>query len=193
MDTLFPMRLSRRNAVAAGAAAVASVGLATGTARARMQRSVTSGGGIAGGGLIEGPDAALHFALSGSRFELDGEDEPQLFGRFQLLDPLQNLSMESGEISFYGQIEGDDDNARELHGLLAVTQDGTETGIFPFVLRAVAGGAPGPEGDSLTLSVGSQAAATPTAPTLTGDDFAYELSGNLASGDLILLDFTFDE
>lgn len=192
MDTLFPMRLSRRNAVAAGAAAMAGIGITAGATRAARQRAVTSGGGIAGGGLIEGPDGGVHFVLSGSRFTLD-DDSVQLFGVFQLLDPVQNVSLASGEISFYGQAAGAPDDTRELHGLLTVSQDGDETGPFPFVLTAVVAGTPGPEGDSLTLSVGSTAAATPAATAPSDGDFVYELSGNLASGDLTLLDFAFDE
>ncbi|MBA3415915.1 MAG: hypothetical protein H0U10_11895 [Chloroflexia bacterium] len=189
MDTLFPMRLSRRNAVAAGAAAMAGIGLTAGATRAAKQRAVTSGGGIAGGGLIEGPDASFHVVLSGSRFTLE-DDDVALFGFLQLFDPAQNLSMTSGEIRFYGQPDGAPDDTRELRGLITVTESGVETGSFPFVLTAVVAGAPGPEGDSLTLAVGA-AAATPDAAST--DDFAFELSGNLVSGDLTLLTFAFDE
>lgn len=192
MDTLFPMRLSRRNAVAAGAAAMAGIGITAGVTRAGSQRSITSGGGIAGGGLIEGPDAAVHFVLAGSRFTLDDDDTAQ-FGFLQIFDPSQNLSMTSGEISFYGQPDGAADDTRELHGLITVTQDGDETGPFPFVLTAVVAGTPGPEGDSLTLVISSDAAATPTATAPSDADFAFELNGNLTSGDLSLLDFEFPE
>lgn len=192
METLFPMRLSRRNAVAAGAAAMAGIGITASSTRAMRQRAVGSGGGIAGGGLIEGPDASVHVVLSGSRFIMD-DDSVQLFGFFQLLDPSQNLSLTSDEISFYGQVEGDADDVRELHGLLTVTQDGEATGAAPFVLRAVVAGTPGPEGDALTLTVGASAAATPTSTTPSNEDFIYELNGSLASGDLTLLEFDFPE
>src|SRR5688572_10030176 len=192
MDTLFPMRLSRRNAVTAGAVALAGVGVAAGSARAIRQRSITSGGGIAGGGLIEGPDASVHFVLSGSSFELEDESV-ELFGILQLTDPDQGLSMTSTEISFYGQVEGAPDDTRELHGLISVSQDDENLGEFPFVLKATVAGSPGPDGDSLELTVGADAAATPTATEPSTDDFSYALSGDLTAGDITLLLFEFPE
>jgi hypothetical protein len=194
MDTLFPMRLSRRNAVAAGAVALAGAGVAvsSGSARAIRQRAISSGGGIAGGGLVEGPDASAHFVLSGSRFSLE-DDSVELFGFLQLTDPDQNLSMTSTEISFYGQVEGEPDDTRELHGLIAVSQDGENLGEFLFVLKAVVAGSPGPDGDSLELTVGAAAPATPTATEPSTDDFSYALSGDLTAGDITLLLFEFPE
>jgi hypothetical protein len=192
MDTLFPMRLSRRSAVAAGAVALAGVGVTAGSAAPLRQRAITSGGGLAGGGLIEGPDASVHVVVSGSRFVLE-DGGVMLFGFLQLNDPDMNLSMTSGEISFYGQVEGEPDDTRELHGLIAVTQDGEELGEFLFVLKATVAGSPGPDGDSLELIVGADAPATPTATDPTGDDFSYALSGDLTAGDMTLLTFEFPE
>ncbi len=190
MDTLFPMRLSRRNAVTAGAVALAGVGVATGSARALRQGAISSGGGIAGGGLIEGPDASVHFVLSGSRFTLEDGAISQ-FGSLQILDPDQNLSMTATEISFYGQVDGEPDDTRELHGLIAVTQDGENLGEFLFVLKATVAGSPGPDGDSLELTVGADAPATPTATEPSTDDFSFALSGELTAGDITLLVFEF--
>ena len=190
MDTLFPMRLSRRNAVTAGAVALAGVGVATGSGRALRQGAISSGGGIAGGGLIEGPDASVHFVLSGSRFTLEDGAVSQ-FGSLQILDPDQNLSMTATEISFYGQVDGEPDDTRELHGLIAVTQDGENLGDFLFVLKATVAGSPGPDGDSLELTVGADAEATPTATEPSTDDFSFALSGELTAGDITLLVFEF--
>ena len=190
MDTLFPMRLSRRNAVTAGAVALAGVGVATGSARALRQGAISSGGGIAGGGLIEGPDASVHFVLSGSRFTLEDGAISQ-FGSLQILDPDQNLSMTATEISFYGQVDGEPDDTRELHGLIAVTQDGENLGEFLFVLKATVAGSPGPDGDSLELTVGADAPATPTATEPSTDDFSFALTGDLTAGDITLLVFEF--
>ena len=190
MDTLFPMRLSRRNAVTAGAVALAGVGVATGSTRALRQGAISSGGGIAGGGLIEGPDASVHFVLSGSRFTLEDGAISQ-FGSLQILDPDQNLSMTATEISFYGQVDGEPDDTRELHGLIAVTQDGENLGEFLFVLKATVAGSPGPDGDSLELTVGADAPATPTATEPSSDDFSFALTGELTAGDITLLVFEF--
>ncbi len=192
MDTLFPMRLSRRNAVAAGAVALAGAGIAAGSVSAGRQRAISSGGGIAGGGLVEGPDASVHFVLAGSRFALEGDEVAQ-FGSLQLTDPDQSLSLTSTEISFYGQVEGEPDDTRELHGLISVSQDGENLGEFPFVLKAVVAGSPGPDGDSIELTVGSDAPATPTATEPSGDDFSYALNGGLTAGDITLLIFEFPE
>jgi hypothetical protein len=192
MDTLFPMRLSRRNAVTAGAVVLAGVGVTTGSAAPLRQKAITSGGGIAGGGLIEGPDASVHFVLSGSRFTLE-DDGVELFGFFQLNDPDQNLSMTTTEISFYGQVDGEPDDTRELHGLIAVTQDDEDLGEFLFVLKATVAGTPGPDGDSIELTVGADASATPTASEPSDDDFSYSLSGDLTAGDMTLLTFEFPE
>ena len=101
--------------------------------------------------------------------------------------------MTSTEISFYGQVDGAPDDTRELHGLISVSQDGTNVGEFPFVLKAVVAGSPGPDGDSLELTVGADAPATPTATEPSADDFAYALSGDLTAGDLTLLIFDFSE
>lgn len=192
MDTLFPMRLSRRNAVAAGAVALAGVGVTVGSAAPLRQKAITSGGGIAGGGLIEGPDASVHVVLSGSRFVLEDEGV-ELFGFFQLHDSNLNLSMTSTEISFYGQADGDPDDTRELHGLLAITQGGEDLGEFHFVLKATVAGTPGPDGDSLDLTVGADAPATPTTADPSGNDFSYALNGGLTAGDMTLLSFEFPE
>ena len=116
-----------------------------------------------------------------------------LFGFLQLTDPDQTLSMTSTEISFYGQVDGAPDDTRELHGLISVSQDGENLGEFPFVLKAAVAGSPGPDGDSLELTIGADAAATPTATEPSADDFAYALSGDLTAGDITLLIFEFTE
>lgn len=187
METLFPMRLSRRGAMAAGAAAVAGVTLTSSAALAVAQRAVSSGGGLAGGGAIQGPDADVNFVVSGSRFEL--EDETLFFGRLQLTDAAQGVSLESVEISFYGPIDGGPENARELQGLAAVEGNGVQ----PFVLHVEVGEAGAAESNTVTLSVGAQAAATPTVGTPSPVEFAYELNGTLSSGGLVLLTFDFGE
>jgi hypothetical protein len=156
------------------------------------QGAISSGGGIAGGGLIEGPDASVHFVLSGSRFDLEDGSVAQ-FGFLQLIDPNQGLSLTSTEISFYGQVDGAPDDTRELHGLVAVSQDDANLGEFPFVLKATVAGSPGPEGDFIELMVGADAPATPTTSEPSTEDFAYALSGDLTAGDITLLIFEFPE
>ena len=114
-------------ATAIGGAVLAGAGLGERSRRTVAQRSaISSAGGIAGGGLIEGPDASVHFSLFGNGLPL-GEDEAMIFsGQVQLADPLIGLRMESVTIDEYGPIDGDDENARQLRGTMRVTMGDTD-------------------------------------------------------------------
>jgi hypothetical protein len=189
--------MTRRAAVSAaaiGGAAIVGAGLGTRTNRAlaaARQRSVTSTGGIAGGGLLEGPDASVHFSLFGTRVPLgEGDAEEMIFsGRVILVDPLQGWRMESVEVTSYGPIEGDDENARELRGTMAVTM-GEATAEYPFVLRALDGGGPTEGEDTLTLAVGAAAEDAEGGAT---DVFSYELNGTVSAGDITLVEVALAE
>ena len=184
---------SRRRVVGAWAGALAALGL-VGVAAA--QRSVSSGGGIAGGGSVATAEGEAHFSLFGSRFMLEGQDDPVVFGSLRWVDPHWQglgLTLESTEISAYGPIPNPE-NARELRGL--ATANGV--GSHPFVLRMEVAGPPGSGEDMVSLAiidasgtpVALPAAGTPAIDT-QGVDLTYAVSGPLTSGDLELLTFEF--
>ena len=193
MEARMHGRLSRREAMTgvaiSGAAAGAGLGVWFRTGSA--QRAISSTGGIAGGGLIEGPDAAVHFSLFGTRLP-GGEDEEWIFsGKIRLVDPLQAWRMESVEIASYGPVDGEDPNLREFRGTMLVTLEDAEA-EYPFVLRAVDGGGPTEGLDTLTLAVGA-AAATPESGGDELDVFSYELNGTVSAGDITLVEFALAE
>jgi hypothetical protein len=166
---------------------------ARGTAAQRP--AISSGGGIAGGGLIEGPDASVHFSLFATRLPL-GEDEALIIsGRVQLADSSSGMRMESVAVDEYGPIEGDEENARLLRGTMRVTMGDAGTGDadaeYGFVLRAFDGGGPGEGKDTLTLAVGL-AAGTPEAGASGDDAFSYELDGTVSAGDIELVDIALE-
>src|SRR5688500_17583551 len=106
MGTRIGMVITRRQAMTAaiGGAALAGAGLGQTATRVLPQRSVTSGGGIAGGGLLQGPDAVVHFSLFATRLPL-GEDEAVIVsGQVRLHDLQTELRMESVAVTEYGPI-----------------------------------------------------------------------------------------
>jgi hypothetical protein len=183
--------VTRRGALAAAAGGVSltGLGLAIRAKRASAQIAVGSGGGIAGGGLIEGPDAAVQFSLFATRLPLgEGEDEFIVSGKVLLADPLQEWRMESVEVTEYGPVDGEDENLRELRGtMLVTTADGEAE--YPFILRAVDVGGPADGTDTLALSVGGALEGTKG----ESDDFSYELSGAVSAGDIALVEIALEE
>ena len=186
-------RLNRREAVAAaavGGAALVGAGFGLTASRTLAQRAVSSGGGIAGGGFIEGPDAAVHFSLFATRLPLGEDDEVIVSGRVQLHDPLQGWRMESLAVAEYGPVEGEDENLRELSGTMLVTMSEDDEGVeYPFVLRAVDVAGPGEGQDTLTLQVGGALAATPEGGEF---EFSYALNGTVSAGDIELVDIALE-
>jgi hypothetical protein len=170
----------------AGGLGLIAAGLAMRPFRTAAQ-AVGSGGGIAGGGLIEGPDAAVQFSLFATRLPLGEDDAEIVSGKVQLADPLQQWWMESVEVTEYGPVEGEDENLRQLRGTMRVTMAESEA-EYPFVLRATDGGRPGDGEDTLTLAVG---AAVDDAEA-SADDFAYELNGTVSAGDIALVEIALE-
>lgn len=177
--------INRRKALIGGGAAALAASLgARGVAAA--QKGIQSGGGIAGGGVIEIADGGTAtFSVFGSRFQVDGQAEPVFFGSLSWSDS-NGTTLTSTAISAYGPVEGED-AAREMSGTLAMNgEDG-----YAFTIKLVDGGAPGEGKDTVTLTVapaGEGAAATPMAA-----DAAYGADATLTSGDLQLLIFEFAE
>ena len=84
------VRMTRRQAVLASVAAgaLAAVGPVGGSVpHAAAQRSMSGGGGIAGGGVGKTPQGRVQFSLFASRLEVRGEQEPLVFGKVQWVDP----------------------------------------------------------------------------------------------------------
>jgi hypothetical protein len=188
MDARMRAGMTRRGALMAaiGGAALVGGGLGVTTRRALAQRAISSGGGIAGGGLIEGPDAAVQFSLFATRLPLGENDEVIISGRVQLADTLQGWRMESVEVAEYGPVEGEDENLRELRGTMLVKTSEDDEGVeYPFILRAVDIGGPGEGLDTLTLQVGGAVPATPDGGSF---EFSYGLAGAISAGDIQLVD-----
>jgi len=178
------MRITRRQALVAGGmgAALATVPMARQVA---AQRAIQSGGGIAGGGSVEVKGGTAHFSVFGSRFVIEGEEAPLIVGSF-IWTGADDGSLVSSEVTSYGPVDGDD-ASRQMTGTL--TMDGA--GSFPFTLTLTDGGGPGGGDDTVTLTLldsGDNAAPSPAA----GDE-VYTADGPLASGDLQLLTFDFEE
>lgn len=173
-------QLTRRRALLAGGAAVA---LAGAVRHAAAAPSIQSGGGIAGGGVIEVEGGEATFSVFGSRFEVEGQDEPLVFGNLIWADA-NGVRLESSEVTDYGPVEGEE-NARKMMGFL--TMDGK--GRHPFTLELVDNGGPGEGRDRLTLTV--QASDDGDGATPAAGEPVYAAEGEIAAGDLALLDFEF--
>lgn len=174
------MNVSRRNALLGGAAVAAMIPLG---AKAQLAPVIQSGGGIAGGGSIavQGGGTA-NFSIFGSRFEIEGQDQPAFFGSFNLVDS-NDQQISSIEITNYAPVEGEE-NAREMTGF--ATLNGA--GRYPFSLKLVDAGTP-ESGDTVHLAVQPEGPqATPATGAVT-----YGIDGTLETGDLQLLTFDFGE
>jgi hypothetical protein len=179
-------RVNRRHALLGGGAAVALGASFTMRRTAAAQKGIQSGGGIAGGGVIEVADGAqATFSVFGSRFFMDEEPDPIFFGGLTWVDS-RGVALVSTEISAYEPVEGEE-NAREMTGFLTMNGEGNH----PFTLKMVDGGGPGEGMDMITLTVQSPsdvASATPETGAV-----AYAADVVLTSGDLQLLTFEFPE
>lgn len=179
-------QISRRHALLGGGAAIALAVSFTMRGEAAAQRGIQSGGGIAGGGVVEVQDGGeATFSVFGSRFSVDGETDPLFFGSLTWSDT-NDVVLASTEISAYGPVEGEE-NAREMTGFLTMNGEGRH----PFSLKLVDGGGPGEGKDTVTLMVQPPSDAVAATPT-TGD-VAYGADAALTSGDLQLLTFEFPE
>jgi hypothetical protein len=89
------------------------------------------------------------------------------------------FGFEATELSSYGPIEGDLENARLLEGTAKLSTDATQV----FSLRIVDSAGPGAdgEGDTVELTIGP------------ADNHIYEVKTTLTTGDIELLTFTFPE
>lgn len=174
--------LTRRTAIAAPA--VAAVAFGFGVRLAGAQRMATGSGGLAGGGIATGAESEIQFSLFASRLVFEDQADPTLFGKVQWEDLTQQMSLVSVEISAYGPVEGEAENLRELRGTMRVN----ETDEHPFVLRAVDAGAPGSGEDTIALTVGPAALATPSAAA--PEEVIYSVETVVTAGDIQLLDLT---
>ena len=179
---------TRRTALGVSAAALAALGLGAAPAATAAQRAATGSGGLAGGGLATDGEGEAQFAVFASRILFAGDDEPTILGRVQWVDKGRGMVMESTAVTAYGPIP-DQENARELRGTMRV--NGTDG--YPFVLRAVDAGPPGSGQDTIDLTVGAAALATPgTSPDpatpAPATDLTLTIAATVTIGDLQLLD-----
>src|SRR6188508_1810712 len=99
------IRITRRNTVLGGgvaAALLAAPGLRP--AASAIQRSIQSGGGIAGGGVVKTEQGEAHFSVFGSRFVVEDQDEPEIFGSLIWTDS-EGTKLVSTEVTDYGPVE----------------------------------------------------------------------------------------
>jgi hypothetical protein len=174
--------LSRRGALAIGAAGAAALAALPHGVRAQHPSVIQSGGGIAGGGAISLTiGTRVVFSVFGSRFVTDEGDAPVILGNL-LVTSSDGQQLASVEITDYAPIGGEE-NARQMTGFASV--DGK--GRLPFSLKLIDGGTPGAGKDHVQLTVKSDSAdATPSA-----DASAWDIDAVLEDGDLQLIDFNF--
>jgi hypothetical protein len=186
--------LVSRRAALLGGAATAAVGL--GSIRRASAQVIRTGGGIGGGGLVKASEeqARAHFSLAASRFELESGDEFAFAGAFQWVDNSADIRIVSQTIEFYGPVEGEADNYREVRGTAKIwslddetwsTPDTSSGEIHSFLVQATdSGDGPGTGNDEIAVFIGDEGAEDPTADPL------YTLSGKIDSGDIEIFEFT---
>lgn len=170
------LTVNRRSAMLGATGALALLALSATAGKAAPSRAIQSGGGVAGGGTIAVGDTTATFSVFASRFTIEGEDQPLLFGSINWMDA-SGFGFTATEVEIYGQVEGDVDTAREIEGTAKLT-DGAEQ---PFRLYVVERGGLGVGGepDDIGLTVGP------------ADNTVYRAKGKLATGDILLIPFTF--
>jgi hypothetical protein len=182
--------VSRRNAIAFGG--VAALAALSAPDRAAAVPSIQSGGGLAGGGsvAVQGGGEA-NFSVFGSRFVVDGQTEPLIFGSLIWADS-NGVELSSVKVVDYGPAGGDP-NARRLEGFATLNGEGNH----PFTLMLFPEAGPGKGADRVQLKV---LAALPSPATPEGAaspnaaaEPVYSSDDALKSGDLQLLTFDFPD
>src|SRR4051794_15831198 len=113
---------SRRQTLLAGAGAAAlAAGLAS--ERSAQAQVIRTGGGIAGGGEVKETGQRAHFSVFASRFQGGELKEPVFIAQFQWVDGSKKVKIVSADIEFYGPVDGQDKNFRELRGTATLNDE----------------------------------------------------------------------
>lgn len=170
--------LNRRTLVVSGAAALATIGLATHGEVAALV--VQSGGGIAGGGSLQIADGPAEFTVFGSRFQLEEQEAPVFTGSLSYNDVVGKTIVESTLIDAYGPVEGNEATMRQMSGFATVNGQGKH----PFNLVLTDGGPIGAGLDHFKLEVGADGATEVSNP-------AIQVDSTVQAGGLTLIEFNF--
>jgi|GEM_PF-3399227 len=179
---------TRRAALATigtGIAGVAALGFAAPKA---ALAAMSSAAGVFGGGSLEGPNGTVQFSAFATRLEFDDQQEAEIRGAFEWFDPAgldgEPLTLELATLSEYRRT--DHDTTRFMAGTVLVNGEDEE----PFGLFLTDNGVIGATTDNLQLAVGTVAAGLGTVPVEAGSNFSYEVSANLSTGNIQLINFT---
>jgi hypothetical protein len=177
---------TRRTAIAAAA------GLAVATALPLRSglAAISSGAGVVAGGSLEGPGGTIQFSAFGSRLEIAGDSDLVEQGAIAWYDPAgldgQPLTLALVSVESYGPLGVDLPNARRLTGTVSVNGEGEH----PFALQVEDFGEIGVVPDTVHLAVGGAVATMTGTPVPAEDAFSYEIEGELATGDVQLIDLS---
>jgi hypothetical protein len=175
--------LNRRNALAGGAAAL--VGLAASAANTALA-SVRTGGGVAGGGLVDFGASTAQFSVFASRFQDDETDDLFVIGSVIWADAA-GFTLTSAKLLTYGP-DPDDDKSRILTGYFT-RSDNDNTHAFR--MRLVEAGGPGEGTDQVELLVGGAVEMNAEFPDLSEIDAMINVKSEISVGDIQLIDFDF--
>lgn len=171
---------NRRTLVLSGAAAMAAFGLAPRGGSAAFV--IQSGGGIAGGGSVTtDTESPAEFSVFGSRFTVEGSEDPIFVGSLNYLDVTGEKTIISTSISAYGPVEGAEETTRQMTGIATVNGEGA----YPFDVILTDGGAIGTGADMFELGLGNDGETEVSTPS-------YLVQSTVQSGNLQLIDFNFE-
>lgn len=172
---------TRRSAIAALGAGVASVAALSVFAPHASLAAMSSAAGIVAGGSLDGPDGVIQFSAFGSRIQLDDVEDVIVQGSLTWLDPTglegKPLTLELVAVTSYGP--GMEETERVLTGTASVNGEGEHA----FGLLLVDSGEIGTGTDTVRLVVGSAVADVTGTPVPAGD-VAYDVSGPLVTGNV---------
>ncbi len=170
--------IPRRRVLAAGIGAMAlSIPLAREASARYIQQRGMSGGGLA---QLEGSEEPrlVNFGLFASAVQLpDGQN--LVLGKLQWIEAGTDFQMQSIEVVQCIPIPNRTDGA-EVRGRLQVNGEGD----YPFVARAMDGGAPGSALDRIEIEVNTEAARQGARTEASDDEFEFVAAGNLVAGDM---------
>jgi hypothetical protein len=176
--------LNRRNALAGGAAAL--VGLAASGANTAMA-SVRTGGGVAGGGLVDFGASTAQFSVLASRFQDDETDDLFVIGSVIWADAA-GFTLTSAKLLTYGPDPIDAERGRIITGYFT-RSDNDNTHAFR--MRLVEASGPGEGKDQVELLVGGAVEMNAEFPDLIEADAMINIKSEISIGDIQLIEFDF--
>jgi hypothetical protein len=174
--------LNRRNALAGGAAAFLGLAALKKTALA----SIRSGGGVAGGGLVDFGASKAQFSVFASTFEDEETGDIFRTGSVIWADEA-GFTLTSPQILTYGP-DPEDKQSRILTGYFA-RSDNDNTHAFR--MRLTEAGGPGDGKDLVELLVGGAVEQNAEFTDLSELDAMINVKSEISVGDIQLIEFDF--